>query len=245
MMKIYLAAILVISIIAAYMIINKMSSRENEPINIVNNSGKEDILPDPFKGITSSIFTMISQNDFVEEIKKIREHLRQEELKELPKSMAEVTITPELQDYFDKLPGIYEKFEYRLGLFDRLATCLGEDAPTSGHIKVGLYFELDRDKNIAIGSSGTGEDPPLRVYLPKFFDVDRDPLTKEDEEIVVNCLYEVHMGYTFDATSSLLHGSLSNVDSKTVRFEHPIAITFPLPEDDLYKFLANGPSYFK
>lgn len=87
---------------------------------------------------------MAGHRELIDFAKQVRGSLP----KDLPKSMADVEITPGLRKFLDDYPYGYEKIDYRLRLFDNLDKCLGEQ-------EVAADFDGDNDLDVAVAASGT------------------------------------------------------------------------------------------
>lgn len=170
---------------------------------------------------------MAGHRELIDFAKQVRGSLP----KDLPKSMADVEITPGLRKFLDDYPYGYEKIDYRLRLFDNLDKCLGEQEPQSGKIVIEFLFELDRDRFVAVGSDGNGTD-----YPGEPFRVRRYEISEEEKELVMSCLQEGHVGSTMDIKRMIEDGDIAP-DNRG--FVHPITIKFPLEEDDIYWILSH------
>lgn len=169
-----------------------------------------------------------SDNDFLDILKYIHQFsndITQNKIKTattIPSGMDEVEMTTEVQEILERFPNGYNKMDYRIKLTDRIRTCLGIEAPKSGQIIGFIMFDLDQETQIATGS----QERPFRLRETHFDD-------PEEESLVIECIVQSHVGFSYDATGTLT-GPIANT---ATNFIHPLSITFPIENDELYKYM--------
>lgn len=230
-MKYFIALLLVIAVvlcIALLMPSSKKIGTHNDPTIPNNNQAKDN------NHTTNNTGTehKLSQEQIYSLVKSVRNNIP-EENNNLPKSMKDINITPELQKYFDDRPYVYEKFDYRLRLFDTLNMCLGDNSPEKGKITVFMLFNVDFEEKVSIGIDGnmdTHPDAADAAFKIAFTDLKRDEI-----DLVLSCLKESHIGLTMDMTRKLT----IEPEKQTPVWVHPVSISFPLKNDKLYSTLEN------
>lgn len=142
----------------------------------------------------------------------------------IPSGLDEVEMTGEVKEILEQIPNGYNKMDYRFKLTHRISACLGSRAPKSGQIEGFIRFDLDQETQVATGSQ---ERPFKWKEKETCFE---DP---EEEKLVIECIVQSHVGFSYDAAESLTGPEAHT----TTSFVHPFSLKFPIENDELYQYM--------
>lgn len=143
-----------------------------------------------------------------------------------PRSMKDVSISSKLQIAIDEYPNYYEKLDYELRFYDKLSSCLGNEVPILGSISMKLYYIIDDTRKKANGSDVSENS----------FQVIQSTLNQADEDRVIFCARESHVGQEMDITNGVYPETVKD-------FYRPTKIEFPIDKNDIYWFLSHDGEY--
>jgi hypothetical protein len=143
-----------------------------------------------------------------------------------PRSMKDVSISSKLQTAINEYPNYYEKLDYELRFYDKLSSCLEAKTPNLGSITIKLYFIIDENRKKATGSDDFEDS----------FQVIKSNLNQLDEDQVIFCAKEAHIGQEMDITNGVYPETAKD-------FYRPTRVDFPISENDIYWFLSHNGEY--